>query len=296
MSYWIGVAYALGAGFSNNFGTVLMKKVVNEIPPEEQEERFIRTLAKKPVWVIGLLFQYVLGAALILLAQIFLGPALVPGLMSSGLIVLSIGSIKIVGESLRKKEVMGIILLMIGTILFSMSELEISIPAYNFLDSGYLMRLFVFTGLLLLIVLVLNVVRRTLPQYHSTSRALVSGIFLATSGFWISPMLATIVHVFSGTFVILELGLFATACVVLILTNIFAVWSIQDAFKTGQASLLIPIQQLPYLVIPGIVYLGVFLLVPPEVFSLAWFSGAVLLTIISSFLLGKRQVMLEEID
>jgi hypothetical protein len=212
------------------------------------------------------------------------------------LIILSIGSIKIVGESLRESEVMGIILLIIGTILFSVSELEISIPKYDFLDLGYLTRLALFTGFLLFIVLILNLVRRMLPQYHSISRALISGIFLATSAFWISPMLATIVHVFSGTFVLIELGLFAIACIVLVFANIFAVWSIQDAFKTGQASLLIPIQQLPYLMIPGLVYLTVFLLVPPTTYSLLWFTGGVSLSILSSFLLGKRQVLLERIE
>lgn len=296
MSYWLGVAFALTAGISNNFGTVLQKKVVNETPPDAREERFFRTLARNPIWMTGLLLQYGLSAAMIILAQIYLGPALVPGLMSSGLIVLSIGTIKLVGESLRKSEVVGILLLIVGTVLFSLSELEISIPDYDFLDFGYLTRLSLFTGSLFAIILVLTIIRRVHTQFHSICRALVSGLFLATSAFWISPMLATIVHVFSGTFILIELGLFAISCIILVGTNIFAVGNIQDAFKTGQASLLVPIQQLPVQVIPGLIYLVVFFLTPPTGLSMIWFIGGVLLAIISSFLLGKRQVLLEEIQ
>lgn len=296
LSYWLGVAFALTAGISNNVGTVLQKKVVNEIPLEAREERFFRTLAKNPIWMTGLLLQYALGAAMIILAQIYIGPALVPGLMSSGLIVLSVGTIKLVGESLRRSEVVGIMLLMLGIVLFSLSELEISIPDYDFLDFGYLARLFLFTGMLFAIVLALTIIRRVNPQFHSICRALVSGLCLATSAFWISPMLATIVHVFSGTFILIELGLFTISCIILVGTNIYAVGNIQDAFKTGQASLLVPIQQLPVQVIPGLVYLIVFFLTPPTGFSMIWFIAGVLLAIISSFLLGKRQVLLEGIQ
>jgi hypothetical protein len=90
----------------------------------------------------------------------------------------------------------------------------------------------------------------------------------------------------------IELVLFIIACFILILTNMFAVGTIQDAFKTGQASLLIPIQQLPILIVPGLLYLLMFLLIPPTALSIFWFISGALLTICSTFLLGRRQVLL----
>ena len=293
MSYWLGVFLAISAGINNNLGSVLQKKVVNDLPHEEREKKFFRNLIRKPLWLTGLLLQYALGSALMLLAQVYIGPALVPGLHAFGLIVLAIGSIKLVGESLRKQEVVGIALLMLGTVLFTLSELEIAIPAYDFLEIGFLTRLVLFTGSLFAAMIVLEIVKRVQPQLRAVSLALVSGILLAISGYWIAPMLATIVHVFDGSFILLELGLFAISCIILVLSNIFAVGSIQNAFKTGNASLLIPIQQLPMLVVPGFVYLIVFFLAPPGEFSLVWFLLGMILTIVSSFLLGRRQMMLE---
>ncbi|MGD9381668.1 MAG: hypothetical protein PVI03_04415 [Candidatus Thorarchaeota archaeon] len=293
MSYWTGVFLAITAGINNNLGSVLQKKVVNDLPPEEREKKFFRNLVRKRLWLAGLFLQYILGSALMLLAQVYIGPALVPGLHAIGLIVLAIGSIKLVGESLRKQEVLGITLLMLATALFSFSELEISIPAYDFLETSFLLRLGLFTGLLMAAMMALYLVMQVRHQLRSISLALISGILLAISGYWIAPMLATIVHVFDGSFIVVELGLFAISCITLVLSNIFAVGSIQDAFKTGNASLLIPIQSLPMLVVPGFVFLVVFFLAPPTAFSLMWFLAATIMTIISSFLLGRRQMMLE---
>ncbi|MHA1925790.1 MAG: hypothetical protein ACXABV_12590 [Candidatus Thorarchaeota archaeon] len=293
MSYWLGVFLAISAGINNNLGSVLQKKVVNDLPPEEREKKFFRSLVRKRLWLLGLLLQYAFGAALMLLAQVYIGPALVPGLHAFGLIVLAIGSIKIVGESLRKQEIFGIALLMSATVLFSLSELEISIPAYDFLETTFLVRLGVFTGLLIALLVILYLIKQTRHKLRAISLALISGILLAISGYWIAPMLATIVHVFDGSFVIIELGLFAISCIILVLSNIFAVGTIQDAFKTGNASLLIPIQSLPMLVVPGFVFLVVFFLAPPTAFSLAWFLIATIMTIVSSFLLGTRQMILE---
>lgn len=49
----------------------------------------------------GLLLEYGVGSAAYMIAQNLIGPALVPGLMAAGLIVLAIGSVKIIGETLR---------------------------------------------------------------------------------------------------------------------------------------------------------------------------------------------------
>ena len=296
MSYWIGVISAVSSGAVNNFGTVLQKKVINEIPPENRDQKFFRTLFRKRVWLLGLILQYAFGSILFMTAQVYIGPTLVPGLMASGLIVLAIGSIKLVGESLKSSEIAGIILMMLGTVLFTFSELVVSIPEYDFLEVGFLGRLTFFTGALLAIILILHIVRKIHVQFRAVTLSLISGILLSMSNYWISPLLATIVHVFDGSFVMIELVLFIAACIILILTNMFAVGTIQDAFKTGQASLLIPIQQLPILIVPGLLYLMMFLLIPPTAVSILWFVSGALLTICSTFLLGRRQVLLEKIE
>lgn len=293
MSYWLGVALAIGSGVSVNLGSVFQKKVVNDLTDEEREGKFFRTLLKRPLWLIGLLLQYAVSATFLILAQVYIGPALVPGLTAVGLVVLAVGSVKLVGESLGRIEIIGILLLMFGTVFFSMSELQIAIPEYDFLAFDFLFRLGTFTTTLIIIIITLEIVWRSNHQYHASSLALVSGILRAISAFWIAPLIATIVHVFDGTFILVELWLFIAACFTLVLSNMYAVVSIQNAFKTGQASLLIPIQQVPYQIIPGFVYMVVFFLALPTPFSLVWFLIGIGLTIVSSFLLGQRQVLLE---
>jgi hypothetical protein len=123
----------------------------------------------------------------------------------------------------------------------------------------------------------------------------MSGLFIAMSNYWIAILMATIVHVFDGTFVLLELVLFAISAAILVLDNIFALGTLQSAFLSGQANLIIPIQQVPIQIIPGFVFLLIFFLPVPSALSLVLFFGGVSLIVMSSFLLGRRQVALESI-
>jgi uncharacterized membrane protein len=81
----------------------------------------------------------------------------------------------------------------------------------------------------------------------------------------------------------------------LILTNAIGIITITQAFRIGQASNLVPIQQVPIQIAPIFVYLLVFLLIPPSIFSILSLVIGIILILISSFLLGKRQEQLEEI-
>src|SRR4030042_819826 len=100
--YWLGIVLSIGSGILNFAGTVMQKKVVNEIPPENREQRFFRSLIRKPLWIWGLLCQVAFGTILFMLAQDIIGPTLPPGLMATGMIVLAIGSVKIIHESLTR--------------------------------------------------------------------------------------------------------------------------------------------------------------------------------------------------
>ncbi len=110
--YWMGISFAILSGIINNFGIILQKKVVNEI---RAEVKFGRALIKNPLWLLGLMMQLGIRTIFFLLAQVYIGPALIPGLMASGLIILAFGSVKITGETLKRYEIIGI-LLMIGAI------------------------------------------------------------------------------------------------------------------------------------------------------------------------------------
>ena len=89
--YLLGVGLAILCGVVNNLGVLLQKKVVNV--HAAQEKGFMRTLVKNWVWWLGMFLQVGVGMGTFVAAQALIGPALVPGLMASGLIVLALGSV-----------------------------------------------------------------------------------------------------------------------------------------------------------------------------------------------------------
>jgi hypothetical protein len=295
MSYLYGVFLAIASGISNNVGTLLQKKVVNDLPTEAKEQRFFRSLVKNRLWLVGLLFQLAIGTAFFMLAQVYIGPALIPGLMAVGLIVLAIGSVKLIGESLTRTEIIGITLIIFAIFTITFSQLVIDIVVFDFLETGFLMRVAIFTVAIIVMILFLEASHRRITRIRSIAKALMSGLFIAMTNYWIAILMATIVHVFDGTFVLLELGLFAISAIILVLDNIFALGTLQSAFLSGQANLIIPIQQVPIQVTPGFVFLLMFFLPAPSVLSLVLFFSGVGLIVMSSFILGRRQVAIESI-
>lgn len=294
--YWLGVLLAVACGVVNNVGMVLQKKVVNDLPMKAREERFKRSLARNPLWLVGLILQLVIGSIFFMLAQVYIGPALIPGLMAAGLIVLAIGSMRIIGEQLRVAEAIGIAVMIFGIVLLGLSGLVISTESYDVLDVAFLTRVGVFTLALLVLTAGCALGQRRSVTYRGILLAILSGCLFALSNFWIFPLMATIVHVLSFTFVLVELVMFVLAALVLVLTNVFGISTIQDSFRVGQASLMVPIQQIPIQVAPAFVYLAVFMLSPPfGSYSLLLLGLGIGLILVSSFLLAKRQVQIQAI-
>jgi len=289
--YWLGVFFAILSGISNNIGTILQKKVVNRV---SNEEKFMRSLIKNPLWLLGLIFQMVIGVILFLLAQNYIGPTLIPGLMASGLIVLAIGSVYILKEHLGVTEIFGIGLMIIATCLIGLSNMDINVDLINFLDLGLIIRISIFTAIFLFLSIIFEILQKK-EKYPGISAALISGLMLALSNFWISPLLGVIIQVLNNNALLIELVIFVIACIILIFTNIFALAKINQAFKFGQASNMIVIQQFPILISPPFYYLSVYLLIPPNILSTPLMLFGTIFVIISTYLLAKRQAQIEKI-
>ena len=90
--------------------------------------------------------------------------------------------------------------------------------------------------------------------------ALLSGLLFVLSNFWVSPMIGVLAKIFSGNFNLGEMLLFIISLIILILSNVLGVMTIQKSFTVGQASNLVPIQQIPTLLAPIVIYFLIFLL------------------------------------
>jgi drug/metabolite transporter (DMT)-like permease len=290
--YWLGVLLAIGSGILNNIGTVMQKKVVND---RRSDEKFMRSLIKNPAWFSGLVLQLAAGSVLFMLAQIYIGPALIPGLMALGLIVLAIGSVKIIGEKLGRVEVAGIALMMLGILFLGLSNMSIDLPGFDYLDGSFLTRTTIFTLALVVVSVAFKMYQKRHERFRGILLALVSGYMFTLSNFWISLLMGTIAQVFEGTAVLLQWVLFIAASLILVASNIYGISTLQEAYKSGDASKLIPIQQVPIQLAAMFVYFFVFLLIPAEAESTAWLVSGIACIITSTFLLGKQQARMESI-
>ena len=292
LSYWLGVFLAIASGVSNNYGTVLQKKVVNTY---KDDSNFFRSLIKNPVWLFGLVLQYGIGSILYFIAQLFIGPTLIPGLMGAGLIVLAIGAVRIVGEHLKATEVIGIIMMITAIAFIGFSNMNIDLSQQNFLNLELLYRTLLFTGIIYFFAFLFYFFyKKNISKGISLS--IYSGFQFALSNFWVGPLIGVLISIFSGKAAVLEIFLFILAITILALANVFGTSSIQKAFREGQASNLIPIQQVPIQIAPVFYYIAVFLLPIPNLLSLVFLIVGIVLVVVSSFLLGRRQAQIEKVS
>ncbi len=285
----LGIILGISAGVANYLGIVLQKKAVNDMSDEAKENMFFKTLVKNPVWLLGLILSQAVSAVCMITAQIYVGPALLPGLMASGLIVLAIGSAKINKETLQLPEISAILFIFGAVILLGLSGLSIEVGNFDFSQVWFFINCIVFTGVFIVLSFIFEIFQRKMENVRAILLILIVGAMYVLSNFWISPLIGTIDNIFTGSAIWVEWILFLLACVILVLTNILAIGKQQTAFKYGDASKLVPLRQFPIQMAPAFIYLFVFSSAPPFLFSIPFLLVAATMIIVSSFLLGKRQ-------
>ena len=290
--YWIGVLLAVLGGASHYLGLILEKYVINRLP---REAKLMKSLIREPLWLLALSIRFGLGSIFFIFAQIIIGPAITPGLMASGLIILAFGSIRILGEQLNMKETISIIVIILGVALIGLSGFSIEITEENLLDAWFLVRMFISTSMLILVSVIFHFISQKFSSLKAILLALTSGLMLSLNNFWISPLLWSFVKIFNTTFNFGVLLLCIISLGFLFAANVLAVITMSRAFKVGKASYLAPIQNIPVQLMPSILYFLVFLLIPPNTVSILLLAVGILLIIVSSFILGKRQAELEDI-
>ena len=290
-TYLLGVALAVLTGVLIQSGLLLQKKVVNEVPEEARGKGFMRALLKNPLWVAGFAIEVGGGSVTFVLAQNLIGPALVPGLMASGFIVLALGSVKMMGETLSKAEVAGIGLMIIGISVLGLSELGISTDVVReaLAAAGTIGRITAFSVILCVLWIATHWLALRMARRKGIVMAFSNGFPFCLSNFWISPLLAVIFVVLKGKGSVEDISIFVIASVILVASNLLGIRQTQEAFKFAQATNVIPVQQVPVQITPIVVYFYVFSLTPPRTASGIYIVTGALLITLSGFLLGRRQ-------
>jgi drug/metabolite transporter (DMT)-like permease len=291
LHYIAGVALGILGGILTQFGQLLEKQAVNQVRIDRDEKGFIRKLFKNRIWVLGVLVGLCGGTVAYMIAQTMIGPALTPGLMASGLVVLAIGSVRMNQETLNASEMTGIGLMVIGILLLGLSELGINQTQVRatLADHYALVRIAIFTVSLFLISIVTRSVAQRVNGRKGMLIALTNGFLACISDFWINPLLALILIVLSGNGSSTQAIIFVIAALILMTTATTITWQNQLAFKVAQASNVVPVAQVPIQISPILVYFYIFALKPPSDISVTYILAGTILTIISGFLLGRRK-------
>ncbi len=290
----MGILFGLLSGNLSNFGNVLEKKAVIDIPKEERDDHFGKKLLKNPLWLTGFVLATLIDPIFLLLAQSFLGtelgPTIVPLLMSSGLIILAIGSVKIVGEKLGKIEYAGIALMILGMIFLAFSNLESGDG--DITNPDFIVRMTIFTIIIFILLLITAYAAHVIEKesYKGIILSLSIGFAFVLSNFWISIMLTCFAEISSENPTIIVL--LVIAIIILMSTNFYGIARLQVAFKYVDASKAIPLNLAPQQIVPIFAYMLVFSLLPNPVSALLMTLGIIVI-VISGYLLVKRQAELE---
>ena len=238
--YWLGVSLGIINGFNNNIGTLLQKSVVNQA----DKNHFGKSLVKSPIWLLGIALQFAISPIFVFFIQAIIGPSLLPELGASGLIILAIGSVKLLHESLKKEELIGIFMVIFGVILIGSSRLSISASQTQFTNINVLINVGIFTAVFCGLFLVAQLCLKLFPQFLSVCLILQSGFVLAISNCWMFLLIGSVVHGFAGSNGLMYILIFIVSCFVVVIVSMISIVKVQKSFISGQANRLIPIQYL----------------------------------------------------
>jgi drug/metabolite transporter (DMT)-like permease len=291
LHYFTGEALGIFGGILTQFGQLLEKRVVNQVRNYSQENDFLRRLVKSPIWVSGVIFGLGGGTAAYMLAQNMIGPALTPGLMASGLVVLAVGSVRMNHENLNTSEIIGIGLMIFGILFLGLSGMAINSAQVRATLANHvaMQRIAAFTASFFLFTVTTRSLASRIKNRKGMLIALANGFLACLSDFWINPLLTLIVIVLSGPGTNLQLIIFIIAALILTMSATVITWQNQLAFTVAQASKVVPVAQVPIQIAPILVYFFIFALTPPSSISLAYIFTGTILTIVAGFLLGRRQ-------
>jgi hypothetical protein len=293
--YVLGVLFGILAGLLNFLGQVLQKKAINDTAPERRNKGLVKSLVRNKTWLLGIICMVAFSSVFLVIAQAIVGAALMPGLGASGFIILAIGSVFILKESLRISEILAIVLLAIAITLIGFSQLAIVGSLTYFSDSAFDVRLALFSILFTALWLGLFYFGRKARKYGSILLALGTGFPFVVGNIWLQPMIVSLIVVFGGSAGIFEWVIFLISATVAILANVIGLGHYQYALNAGNASIIVPVQQIPQQIAPIIIYFLIYQFSSPSPYSPYFLVVGVVLICFAGFFLGKRQASLEHI-
>jgi hypothetical protein len=289
-NYLLGVGAAILAGMAYYSGMVLQKSAVSRL---QDQSRLMYRLIRTPLWMEGFAIQFILGVPLNLVAAALIGPAILPGLMATGLIALVIGSIRLSHETFGWTDAAGILFVMGAAALLGFAGLGIDMKNVDYHDFPFLSRLVSFSLLVASFSVTCHLIQRKNNPLRGIFRTLDAGFLFVQSNLWISVMMGLVYRWGDGLFSTRDLVPAIVATAIAATGSILGVTETQRAFQVGDATRLVPIQAVPQQILPVVTFFIVFQLTPATQNAIFLAGGGVILVLLGSTLLARRQVALQ---
>jgi hypothetical protein len=296
-SYAAGVASALAAGAAYNVGQLAQKVAVNRLGAASagvegpRRAGFVGGLLRSPLWLVGFAVVALVGTPLNIVAAAWLGPAILPGLMSLGLVVLAVGAVSVAGERIGAADVAGIVLVMAGIALIGLSRLAVDVSSAGLRSPALLGRLAAVTAATSALGAA-GLVLGAGPAARGARgplRALAAGLFFSASNLWLAEFLNAVGPWLSGAPIREGLPLAAGAMGIMLASSGLGIVSTQYAYKVGDASRMVPIQMVPAQIVPIAAFVLVFHGAAPSPAAIPLAAGGAALVLAGAGLLAGRQ-------
>lgn len=284
--YLIGVFSAVSSGVIFNIGTLIQKIAVRS---DGGGAGMMRRLVKNPRWLLGFVLQIVISSPLNMLALAMIGPVIIPGLSSVGLAVLAIGAVWLAGETLRAGEIAGIGLIIAAVTVFGLSGMSVDLRTVGIYEPAFLMRLCVFSAVLTLMSFACHAAQKRVPRLRGVLRTLNAGLLFSQSNLWLGILTQLLAQWVKDRFVMAHFPYILLASAIVFFVSMTGIAETQHAFEVGDASKLIPIQNVPSQILPVVAYFTVFKLRPADARALPLTLIGAALVIAGAVLLAGRQ-------
>jgi hypothetical protein len=285
--YLLGVAFAVVSGAVFNAGALIQKLGVMRCGGGA---KLMRRLIKNPLWVAGFTLQMVIGSPLNMFALAMIGPAIIPGLSSIGMVVLAVGAVRFAGEKFRPGEIVGIVLVMLAVTVFGFSGMSVDMRAVGIYTAPFLIRLGVYAAVLTLLSLACHAAQKRYVNARGVLRTINAGLLFAQSNLWLGVITQLLSDWITARFALSYFPYILVTSAVVAATSMLGIAETQRAFAVGEASKLIPIQNVPAQILPILAYFTVFALRTPDARALPLTLAGVVLALAGGYLLAGRQM------
>lgn len=250
---FVGILMIILGGSIINFGVVLQKRQINIrmknktqnlVQDSDNSKEGIGSFIKDPLWTLGILMQTILALPFLFIGLDILGPSLAQPLGNACVIFLVLGLIYFLKEKLKKTEMLGIVILIIGMVLIGLAEVT-GVTTLTIFLANYVSTFWIFIAVVGGLIIGIFILSKN-GKVFLICYGLLIGLFnsLVTISMQIfllsfEDLLLTIAKIM---LVFGALG-FIIATVVAILLS-------QEAFKKGQAINIIPFSQITMNLVP----------------------------------------------